>query len=119
MLLLPHGAYYVAMPATYVTIYLGLLNPVRNKYLLSGDYSYGLYLYGYPVQQVFASLGPWTHHWYLNLLVSLPATFLVAGLSWHVVEKRALGLRRHLPRIERRLVLLARGTDRSSPGLPA
>jgi peptidoglycan/LPS O-acetylase OafA/YrhL len=112
--LLPHGAYCLPIPATYLTVYLGLRNPPRQKYLLSGDYSYGLYLYGFPVQQAFASLGPWAHHWYLNLGVCLPATFLVAWCSWHAVERPALALRRHLPAIERNLALLVFGGDRAT-----
>ncbi|HEY3909962.1 MAG TPA: acyltransferase [Stellaceae bacterium] len=106
---LPHGTYYVPIPATYLTIYLGLQNPPRQKLLLSGDYSYGLYLYGFPVQQAFASLGPWAHHWYLNLIVCLPAAFLIACFSWHTVEKPALALRRYLPAIERKLARLVFG----------
>lgn len=109
--LLPHGTYYLPIPATYLTVYLGLLNPPRMKYLLSGDYSYGLYLYGFPVQQAFASLGPWAHHWYLNLIVCLSLAFLIACFSWHIVEKPALSLRRHLPAIERKLVSLVSGRD--------
>ncbi|MGH7045564.1 MAG: acyltransferase family protein [Stellaceae bacterium] len=109
--LLPHGTDDLPIPATYVTVYLGVLNPPRLRFLLSGDYSYGLYLYGFPVQQAFASLGPWAWHWYLNLAVCLSAAFLVAHFSWHVVEKPALGLRRHLPAIERRLASLVFGSD--------
>jgi len=100
LLLLAHGTYLISVPAAYITVYLGLLNPGKVKYLFSGDYSYGIYLYGYPVQQVFASLGPWAHNWYLNLLVCLPVTFIVAYLSWTFVEKPTLALRRYLPKIE-------------------
>jgi len=54
-----------------------------------GDYSYGLYLYGFPIQQLVAwrlpELGPWP-----LLLVSLPLAFVLAAASWHCVEKPAL-----------------------------
>ena len=46
---IPHGLRFAAIPSAYVTVYLGLLNPSRNKIILSGDYSYGLYLYGFPI----------------------------------------------------------------------
>lgn len=111
LLALPHGTYYVPLPATYITVYLGLLNPPKVPYLFSGDYSYGIYLYGFPIQQAFASLGPWTRHWYLSLVVCLPAAFVVAYLSWNLVEKPTLALRRRLPDIERRLVALVRDPD--------
>lgn len=117
LLYLPHGTYYVPVPATYMTVYLGLLNPPKLAYVFNGDYSYGIYLYGFPVQQAFASLGSWTHHWYLNLVVSLPVTFVVAYFSWRFVEKPTLALRRYLPEIERRLVRLACGIE--IPAAPA
>ncbi len=106
LLSLPHGTYYVPVPATYATVYVGLLNPRRVPYLFSGDYWYGVYLYGYPIQQVFASFGPWSRHWWLNILVCLPAAFAVAYVSWNMVEKPTLGLRRHLPKVEASLLTL-------------
>jgi peptidoglycan/LPS O-acetylase OafA/YrhL len=100
LLLSAHGAFLVAIPATYITVYLGLTSPRRVKYLFAGDYSYGLYLYGYPVQQAIATLGSWSHHWYINLGISLPASLLIAYISWTWVEKPALSLKKLLPGIE-------------------
>jgi peptidoglycan/LPS O-acetylase OafA/YrhL len=54
----PYGDYFVAFPAAYMTVYLGLTNPARHKLLLSGDYSYGIYLYGFPIQQAVAAAAP-------------------------------------------------------------
>jgi peptidoglycan/LPS O-acetylase OafA/YrhL len=64
LLLVPNGDYLIAFPVAYMTIYLGLLNPGRQKLLLSGDYSYGIFLYGYPIQQAVAAFGPVMHEWY-------------------------------------------------------
>jgi peptidoglycan/LPS O-acetylase OafA/YrhL len=105
---LPHGAYYLPIPATYVTVWLGLRNPRMIKLVASGDYSYGLYLYGYPFQQAVASIGPATHHWWINIGVALPAAFLIAILSWHGIERPMMAFRRRLPPIEAALVLLVR-----------
>jgi peptidoglycan/LPS O-acetylase OafA/YrhL len=69
----PHGLRFAAFPSAYVTIYLGLLNPSRNKIILSGDYSYGLYLYGFPIQQAIVFIGPHLHRWYFNLLLQFLA----------------------------------------------
>lgn len=59
-----------------------------------GDYSYGLYLWGFPVEQAVA-------HWFnaptrplLIFALSLPLTLLCAMLSWHFVEKPALTLKK-------------------------
>jgi peptidoglycan/LPS O-acetylase OafA/YrhL len=61
------------------------------------DLSYGVYLYGWPVQQalhaLFPALGAVALLW-----PSLLATLVVAMLSWFLVEKPALGLKRRLLR---------------------
>jgi peptidoglycan/LPS O-acetylase OafA/YrhL len=105
---LPHGAYYLPIPATYLTVYLGFLNPRPIKLVASGDYSYGLYLYGYPLQQAVASIGPVAHHWWVNIGLALPAAFLIAVLSWHRVERPMLALRLQLPYLEAAMVGMVR-----------
>lgn len=93
----PFGDYAVPVFATYMTVYIGLLQPKRVKALLTGDYSYGIFLYGYPVQQaVIAAMGESGHHWYMNFIVSMPIIFVVAALSWWFVEKPSLRLRKRL-----------------------
>ncbi len=57
-----------------------------------GDLSYGLYIYGWPVEQTISYLRPGQTWWELFLL-SMIATAGVAFLSWHFVEKRALSLK--------------------------
>ncbi len=100
MLVPVYGDFLTPVPATYLTVYLGLLNPPRRTKLLSGDYSYGMYLYGYPIQQAFTSFGNWTHLWVLNFIVCWPLSLGVAVLSWHFVEKPAFSLKILLYKIE-------------------
>jgi peptidoglycan/LPS O-acetylase OafA/YrhL len=97
---LPHGAYYLPLPAAYMVVYLGLLNPPLLPLVRSGDYSYGLYLYGYPLQQAVAAFGPPARHYWINVGIALPASLLVAVCSWHALERRALSLRRFIPAME-------------------
>ncbi len=86
------------LPLAYATVYIGLFNPARNKHALSGDYSYGIFLYGYPIQQAYTAIvSPDFHTWYWNLLFSMPVIFLVAMFSWFCVEKPALRLKKVLP----------------------
>lgn len=100
LLLIPYGYYALSLPAAYMTVYLGTLNFRRDPFLLSGDYSYGLYLYGFPLQQAFVALGPWTYHWWLNFFCVYPVAFGFAALSWWLVEKPILGLKRYVYKIE-------------------
>jgi peptidoglycan/LPS O-acetylase OafA/YrhL len=58
-----------------------------------GDYSYGLYLWGFPVQQSVVHLWP-TMTVYQNIAISLPIALILGVLSWHVIEKPALALKR-------------------------
>jgi peptidoglycan/LPS O-acetylase OafA/YrhL len=93
--------YLVPAVAAYLTVYLGLLRPKLNAFLKSGDYSYGIFLYGFPIQQAVAQvLGPAGHHWYWNLVISLPLTVGIAMVSWHLVEKPALVIRPRLMHLE-------------------
>jgi len=75
----------------YGTLWLVLL-PAPAFLAKVGDYSYGLFLYGYPVQQLVAhalpQAGPWT-----MLALALPIALGCAALSWHLVEKPALRLK--------------------------
>jgi peptidoglycan/LPS O-acetylase OafA/YrhL len=57
-----------------------------------GDLSYGLYIYGWPVEQTVLYLRP-DASWLELFLLAYPATAAVAFLSWHLVEKRALRLK--------------------------
>ncbi len=85
---------WLSLPAVvYATVYLGLLNPRKVAVLLSGDYSYGIYLYAYPIQQTCVLLFP-DLRWWGNLAVALPVTAAFAALSWHTIEKPALKLKR-------------------------
>jgi peptidoglycan/LPS O-acetylase OafA/YrhL len=100
LLWIPDGDYFIAFPVAYVAAYIGTFNPRRNSLVFSGDYSYGIYLYGFPIQQaVTAMTGP-HRSWYFDLCFVLPATFAVAALSWWFIEKPALQLRAHLPHLE-------------------
>jgi peptidoglycan/LPS O-acetylase OafA/YrhL len=79
---------------TYLMIWVGMQPLPKVSFLQQGDYSYGLYLYAYPVQQMVAQLLPWSHEWWLNFAISTPIALGIAMLSWHLVEKPALTLKR-------------------------
>jgi peptidoglycan/LPS O-acetylase OafA/YrhL len=82
--------YLAMLPMAYATVYLGLLNPAKAFAVRGADYSYGIYLYGFPVQQVVAQLFPGLRVWWFHLPVSLAATCVCAILSWNLLERRVL-----------------------------
>ena len=74
----------------YTTLLLGyrLKGPVLG-YNRLGDYSYGIYIYAFPLQQLAEHVWP-GQSWLTNVALAFPATLLCAVLSWHLVEQRAL-----------------------------
>ncbi|MGL3606584.1 acyltransferase family protein [Rhizobium sp. G187] len=100
---------FLALPGlAYITIFLGLCSPRKIGILKGADYSYGIFLYGYPIQQALYALGPAGQNWFVNGLL---ATVLAAGfaaMSWHFVEKPALKLRRVVMALEERWLELSR-----------
>ena len=95
------GYYFAIVPVSYVTVWLGLLNPRLIAPMRTGDYSYGIFLYGFAVQQTVMALLPWAREWYWNLAIGLPLTVLVAAASWHFVEKPASKLKTQVGALER------------------
>lgn len=85
---------------TYCTVYIGFTRfPWWDRWV-TADYSYGLFLYHYPIMQALMYLcGPhWQHVpllWQFAMIVALcvPTTLAFAALSWRFVEKPALALR--------------------------
>ncbi len=104
---IPGGNYFLAFPAAYLTVYLGLMNPKKNWWVSSGDYSYGVYLFAFPIQQLVVSIPFLPQVWYVNFLVSLPLVMLMALFSWWVIEKPALSHRHHIPKVHAGLVKIS------------
>jgi peptidoglycan/LPS O-acetylase OafA/YrhL len=67
-----------------------------------GDYSYGTYIYAFPVTQSFLALMPGVRVPVL-ILLSAVVTLTLASLSWHLIEKRALSLKASPGKIFRRV----------------
>lgn len=67
-----------------------------RRYNRLGDYSYGVYIYAFPLQSltvwIFGPLLPVQH-----IALAFPLTFLLAVLSWHMIERPALALIRQPP----------------------
>ena len=74
----------------YVVIALGLrATPFLKSAGRYGDFSYGIYIYAFPVQQTLVHFGL-ARNVFLNVLYLTTITLLLAVLSWVLVEKPAL-----------------------------
>ena len=58
-----------------------------------GDLSYGIYIYGWPIEQMVAWVCGGRARWWQLFLVSLPLSAAAAFLSWHLIEAPALRLK--------------------------
>lgn len=91
-----------AVAIAYGTLLLGYAR-VRLP-VLRGDYSYGIYIYAFPVQglivAILGAMDPWT-----NIALAVPLTFALAALSWHWVEQPWL---RPQPKVKPRLAVQTR-----------
>jgi peptidoglycan/LPS O-acetylase OafA/YrhL len=85
---------FAVVSITYIAVFLGLQSIPRVPVLQSGDYSYGIYLYSFPLQQAVAWASPGLREWYWSLLIGGAASICFAMASWHLLEKPALRLRR-------------------------
>lgn len=81
-------------PIVYVTVFLAVSDLPRIPLLQRGDYSYGVYLYGFPIEQAVKALAPQLASPALLSLIALPPIFLFAAASWHCVERPVLRLRK-------------------------
>lgn len=63
--------------------------PIR-RYNHLGDYSFGLYIYGAPVQNVVLAMGGGESGVFQFFALSLAIALAVAALSWHLVEVKAM-----------------------------
>jgi peptidoglycan/LPS O-acetylase OafA/YrhL len=78
---------------SYAVLAIGLSRtPYIARTARFGDFSYGLYLYAFPVQQLVIDL--WgVRGAAANFLTVLSITSVFAVLSWHLVERPALALK--------------------------
>jgi peptidoglycan/LPS O-acetylase OafA/YrhL len=97
LLTTPVGTALSSFIVAYSAAALGCMNVPKNRLLRSGDYSYGLYLYAFPVQQTVVWLIGGGHPLQVMAL-SLTGAFCFAVFSWHTIEKPTLRLKKLLTR---------------------
>jgi len=81
----------------YLVFCFGFLGgPLGAFFKRHGDLSYGVYIYAFPVQQcIVHALGRSSLDVQSLILFAVPPTLALAYLSWHMIERRALGWKRY------------------------
>ena len=92
-ILLPDYRIVAALPLAYAVVVSGMLVSGPN---LRNDFSYGLYIYAFPVQQVLVMAGLVSLPPLLFFGVSTIATFPLAAASWFLIERRAMRLKHRI-----------------------
>ena len=82
------GACFTPMLAAYATVVMGLWNCRYDRVIQLLNYSFGVYLYGFPVQQLVSYLFPDYRYIWFNFLLSFPAALALGFISWHGLEER-------------------------------
>jgi peptidoglycan/LPS O-acetylase OafA/YrhL len=88
------------VPSAYLVAWAGLKTLPLPRIYRGGDYSYGVYLWHFPILQLvqhYLHLDSW---WQLLLIGFLPVT-LAAAASWHLIEGPVLESRRRRARAAR------------------
>jgi len=98
-------------PLAYMTAYVGVSDIPPMPLYSKGDYSYGVYLYGFPIQQSLSAIFPGISV-APHLIASVVLSSLVAMGSWHFIEKPIL-------RVRKRLTFMARKVEDPPAGSPA
>ncbi|WP_312510389.1 acyltransferase family protein [Chryseobacterium culicis] len=80
---------YITLPLLII-----LIGERSTQYLnkvgeVIGDTSYGIYIYSFPIQQ--ALMYFFKLDTAMLFILSLPISFLLGYISWHLIEKKALG----------------------------
>lgn len=90
---IPSYIFYFALP--YVVNSFGAARLSVGRKIPAFDYSYGIYLYAFPIQQALISLFP-ELTFLVGIILALFLTTVLASMSWHLVEARLLSYSKQL-----------------------
>jgi peptidoglycan/LPS O-acetylase OafA/YrhL len=108
----------IAAPAVvYLTAFVGVAPLPKLPLFHHGDYSYGIYLYGYPVQQSLVALFPDIKNPAAQLAMTMVALTAFAAFSWHFIEKPILKLRKNFSFVARQRLEESESTNHSAPAI--
>ncbi|MEQ1790387.1 MAG: hypothetical protein ABL857_08080, partial [Rickettsiales bacterium] len=81
----------------YIIMYVALQAKYLGDFAKYGDFSYGLYIYAWPVQQTVAIMFDLKDEMFpIYMIVSFVVALIFAVFSWHVIERPAIMLKHKL-----------------------
>ncbi|WP_239346265.1 acyltransferase [Frankia sp. Cj3] len=86
----------IDFPLAYLCIWVSIRLPFRH-FGMKHDFSYGLYIFSFPIQQLAAVYGVEKHGIVAYFALCLSGIILVAMLSWFGIERPALRLKNWAP----------------------
>lgn len=91
-------------PLVYIMAWLGVTRLPKLPFFHRGDYSYGIYLYGFPIQQLVYQFCPDVRSVAGHFALSAPPIVLFAACSWHLVEYPILKMRKRFSFVARQRI---------------
>ena len=88
------------LPLAYATVWLGLTRPPASM-AVGGDYSYGVYLFAYPIQQAIVAIWPAAGSPLAVFLLAAPLSLAYAVFSWRCIERPILRRKSAIARVFR------------------
>ena len=84
-----------ALSLSVIAIYLATVVPYLRNISKHGDLSYGIYIWHFPLIQIFIAIGLFSTHIWFTFVLLITIVLLLAWLSWHFIEKPFLSKKSH------------------------
>ena len=84
-----------ALSLSVIILYIATSIPYMGNISKHGDLSYGIYIWHFPLIQVFIAVGLFKTHTWLAFVLLVAIVIIFAWLSWHFIEKPFLSERSH------------------------
>lgn len=72
---------------SFLVMCVGLLFPIRKGQIKAGDFSYGVYVFHFPIVQIFLAVGIFHNHPLFSIGSVAVIVACLSFASWHLVEK--------------------------------
>ncbi|MFM0559298.1 acyltransferase family protein [Paraburkholderia sediminicola] len=92
---------FVFLPAFFITALWVMSLDIVKSIRLPGDFSYGVYVFGWPLQNTFANIFP-NSGIHGSQMMTFACALLLAVVSWFLIEKPCIALGHKIPGLLRR-----------------